>query len=200
MDSGGLGFRGTVLAGLVVAIVAPAILAGASWVFNFHHQAWLIVLAVSQWIGSVLAYSVPVPIVLLVIFAGFALYVGRGAVLRKREAQAERAVASTAWPADSRAVVKAEPAPPTDNEIAVLRLLARADGKWMGVMELARRAALANLITEQALDRLRDRGFLKWSAGMGVLSYRLSPEGRDYAIANGYVPPPPTVSERRALR
>src|SRR5690348_6410348 len=119
MDSGGLGFRGTVLAGLVVAVLAPAILAGASWLFGFHHQAWLAVVTTAHVVGDALAYSVPVPVALLVIFAGFVFYVWRGAVLRKRGARAKQ----TAVASRTTAAV-AEPTPLSDNEIKVVRLLA----------------------------------------------------------------------------
>lgn len=200
MDSRGLEFWRTVWGNILAGLAVLVITAAASWVFGFHHQARLVIVAVTNWLWKVLMYPVSVPGVLLVIFAGFVLYAWWRAVLRKREVLAEQVMASKVHSAEARATVNAESAPLTDNEMAILRLLARADGKWVGIMELARRAALANLITEQAIDRLRDRGFLKHSVGMGTSSYRLSPAGRDYAIARGYVPPPPTVAERRALR
>lgn len=192
MGSDGLGFRGTVLAGLVVA----AIVAVATWLLGFLPQAWGGVVVAARWLGRALAFSVPVPVVVLVIFAGFALYVWRSAVLRKREARAHKVVESK--PREATAV---ESAPLTDNEVSIIRLLAGADGKWMTLFELARRAALANLVTEQAVDRLLERDFLKQTVSMerGRM-YCLSRTGRDYAIAEGYVrKPTPAATFRRTL-
>lgn len=194
MDSGGLGFWRTVWASILAGVAVVAIVAAASWAFGFHHQVWLAIVAVVGWLWGVLAYSVPVPVSLLAIFAGFVLYVWRSAVLRKREPLAER----TAESAHAAATV-AQSAPPSDNEIKVVRLLAMADGKSMTRNELAPRAALSNLVTDQAIERLLNRKFVVQIINTAYRqAYILSPEGRDYAIAEGYVRRPLAATAPRA--
>jgi len=58
----------------------------------------------------------------------------------------------------------------------------------MTLAELARRASLPNLITEQAIERLLNRKLLAQTVNYTYgRVYRLSPTGRDYAIAEGFV-------------
>jgi hypothetical protein len=151
----------------------------------------LIVGAVAGWVWGVLAYSVPVPAVVLVMLAGFVLYLWRRAALPKRAVQTER----------TAQIAVAEPAPLTDNEIIVVRLLARADGECVTPLQLAARAALSNLVMDQTLERLVNRKFLAPMFNrMHQRAYHLCPAGRDYAIAAGYVRTPIAASVPRPVR
>jgi hypothetical protein len=174
-----------VMIGALGSVLGGLLLAALSWVFGFHHAIWVWIVDVAQWLWFVLTFPVPVPVIVLAIFAGLGLYVWRDAVLRKR---ARSTVAPKSREAASTAV---EPAPLTDNEVSIVRLLAGADGRWMSISELASRAALAKLVMEQAIDRLGGRGFLRdVSSPRKGKVYRLSPAGRDYAITAGYVRQP----------
>lgn len=196
MDSGGLGFWGTVWAGVVVA----AIVGIASWLFSFHHAAWLWMATVASSIWTALIFPVPVSVV--VIFAAAFLYLWRRG--RRRTVVATSAgnrspsivgplVAADSFeeqdePAKPAPIATGGPAPLTVNEISIVRLLAGADGKSMTLAELARRASLPNLITEQAIERLLNRKLLAQTVNYTYgRVYRLSPTGRDYAIAEGFV-------------
>lgn len=199
MDSDGLGFWRTVWGNILAGVAVVAIVAAAPWVFGFHHKAWLVIAGVVGWLWGVLTYSVPVPVVVLLLFAGLGVYLWRSLVLQKQAVRelTEHQMHSSA----ATARTKAEPAPLSDNEGAIVRLLARADGKGVTAGELAQRAALAKLVAEQALDHLRARGFIKEVVSWEYARlYSLSPAGRDYAIDKGYVPQPLTAAARRALR
>lgn len=186
MKSAGLGFWGTVGAGLVVA----AVVAGVPWIFGFHHAAWLWITAAARSAWAALVFPLPIPAWLAAVFVAAFLYLLRWRI---------RHVSRSPVPATLPAVVVDEPPPMTDNETVLLRLLARADGVAMNAHELAQRAALAKLVTNQTLDKLRGRGLTREFGGwQGVLLYSLTPAGRDYVIDKGYVPRAPTVAERRA--
>lgn len=188
MDIKGIG-KGALIAALGTA-GGTLILTALSWAFGFHHAIWV-------WIVSVAIYPVPAWVLVPIgIFLGVVIVLWRAA-----ESQISDGNARADTPTESAASVLSETAPLTENETTIVRLLARADGNLMSASELARRASLAKLVTDQTLDQLRARGFTKeiisWE---GVRLYGLSPAGRDYAITKGYVPAAPTAAERRALR
>lgn len=198
MDSGNLGFWGTVWAGVVVASIVGV----ASWLFSFHHAAWLWVASVASGIWAALIFPVSVPVSVVVIFAAAFLYLLRRGRRRTFAATTtgDRSptivgplVAADSFeeqdePAKPAPLATGGPAPLTDNEISIVRLLAGADGKSMTLAELARRASLPNLITEQAIERLLNRKLLAQTVNYTYgRMYRLSPTGRDYAIAEGFV-------------
>jgi hypothetical protein len=192
MNSGGLGFWGTVWAGVVVA----AIVGIASWLFSFHHAAWLWMASVASGIWTTLIFSVPVPVSVVVIFAAAFLYLWRRG--RRRTVAATSAgnrspsivgplVAADSFEEQDKPV---RPATLTDNEIEIVRVLAKADGRRMTKEGLARAAGLPNLFAEQAIDRLSGRNLLHQVSTLDRVAYYLSPAGRDYAIAEGYVARP----------
>lgn len=72
--------------------------------------------------------------------------------------------------------------------MAVIRALVAADGQWLRVDHIAPRIQASRLLTEQVLERLLNRKLiLEASNYIHGSSFRLSPEGRDYAINQGYV-------------
>ena len=76
----------------------------------------------------------------------------------------------------------------TENELRVVRLLAAADGRWVNLNEIAVDIRLSRLLTEQSLENLFAKGFLRDSHNyLHGTSFRLSSEGRDYAIEQGLV-------------
>lgn len=177
MDSSGLGFRGTVLAGLVVAAVVGIV----TWLLGFLPQAWRGIVVVAHWLWRVLAYSVPVPVVVLVIIAGFGLYAWRKLATSARVQPAESV--SFDDPSANDAVALSA------NETLVVCLLARADGEWMRLESIASKLNLPNLLVEQALERLLARGLIRHQNHVleGPL-FRLSSTGRDLAIDENFIP------------
>lgn len=76
----------------------------------------------------------------------------------------------------------------SETELVVIRLLAAADGRWAGIEEIASEAHLSRLLTEQALEKLFAKGFLRDTHNyLHGTTFRLSSAGRDYAIEEGFV-------------
>lgn len=76
----------------------------------------------------------------------------------------------------------------TENEEALVRVLANGDGRWFQIEELAATTGMRGLLVEQGLDGLLQRKFLAQSHNyIHGTSYRLSAKGRDYVIGQGYV-------------
>lgn len=137
MDFKGIG-KGALIAALGTA-GGTLILTALSWAFGFHHATWLAIKSASSSIGGALVFPIPLPAwVVAVVVAAF-LYLLRWRV---------RHVFRRTIPATLPAAVVDEPPPLTDNETALIRLLARADGTSMNASELATRAALAKLVTD----------------------------------------------------
>lgn len=178
MDSAGI-WKGVLIATLGT-VAGGLALTALSWLFGFHHAAWLWMVSTAGSIGDVLVFPLPIPVwcVALSVVAFFDLL---WFVWRIRGP----AAASTTF--DKKPAPVYAPAL-SDNEITVIRLLAMADGRAMTLASLARRAALSNLVTDQAIERLVNRKFLEDSINDEYMqTYCLSPAGRDYAIAEGYV-------------
>lgn len=74
------------------------------------------------------------------------------------------------------------------HELSVLRALAHADGADLKIDRLTGQTGTKRLLIEQALDRLRDRGYLEdhYNALSGR-SYSLTPAGRDAVIGRDVV-------------
>jgi hypothetical protein len=61
-------------------------------------------------------------------------------------------------------------------------------GRWLGIEHISSRIQASRLVTEQAVERLLGRKMLFESLNyIHGSTYRLSPEGRDYAIEQGMV-------------
>lgn len=159
MDLKGIG-KGALIAALGTA-GGTAIIAAASWAFGFHHQVWLWIAGAVGSIRDAFMYPVTVPAGLIAAGVLYALMVVRFWWLAEGRASEGGLPNAQDTPATASPDVAPEPPPLTDNETAIVRLLARADGACMTVFELAPRAALSNLVTEQTIDRLSARGFMK---------------------------------------
>lgn len=76
----------------------------------------------------------------------------------------------------------------SENEILIIKTLAKADGQYMKLGEISILLNKPKLIIEQAIDSLDSKDYLYSSLNMlHGTSYRLSDKGRDYAISNGYI-------------
>lgn len=177
MDSAGIG-KGVLIAtlGTVAGGIVLQHLGYLSMVVHWIAEAFV-------WLWHALTFPVPVPIVVLLAASGVLVYafhrVRKVVVLRQQDRPAGKPPVPPADP-------PAKPAPLTDNELAIVRLLTDADGMWLTVHEIAQRVRLRNYVTDQAIDRLVARGFLAHSVGGAGRVYRLSATGRDFAIAQGF--------------
>jgi predicted transcriptional regulator len=178
VDSAGI-WKGVLIAALGT-VAGGLALTALSWAFGFHHAVWVWIVSMAGSIGDALAFPLPVP-VWLVALSVVAFFDLMRFVWRIRRPTAARTTLD-----DERTPVKASA--PSDNEITVVRLLAMADGKSMTLPNLASRAALSNLVTDQAIERLVNRGFVIQILDTTYQqAYLLTSAGRDYAIAEGYV-------------
>lgn len=74
------------------------------------------------------------------------------------------------------------------NEESIIQLLAEADGRWLSLVLIAEHLHLSNLIVEHSIDSLIGKGMLVDKIDMlNGAKFRLSTDGRDYAINKGYV-------------
>lgn len=75
----------------------------------------------------------------------------------------------------------------TDNEILVVRMLARADGQWLGMEQIAEQMQKSRLVTEQTLEQLLRKNLIidRQNYIYGP-TFRLSSFGRDYSIQEGF--------------
>lgn len=175
-----MGFRSTVIAGVLSTLIAAFI----SWLLGFWPTvwswSWLSAAKAAFW--SAVTYSVPVPAgivvpVVIVLIYPLALNLFRARV-------------STAALTTEHSLSRAEQAPLvlSENELKVVRLLAAVDGQWVGQSDIASEVRLSQLLTEQALEKLFERGFLRDRHNyLHGTSFRLSSEGRDYAIEKDLV-------------
>jgi hypothetical protein len=133
-------------------------------------------------IRSGITYPIQVPAVLLVL--GLSLLVVALAFLLYLQVRTHAAAAR------ALAIFNAHPAsvaPLSDNENKVVAVLAAADGKRLYVSQVAERARLSNLLTQQAISSLSGRDFVNDSLAMGGALFFLSAKGVDYAVSRGYV-------------
>lgn len=128
-----------------------------------------------------LSYSVPMPMSVLVLLMFLLMYV----VYRLRSISSHPG-ASTIDGASKKSTLRLSEI--SEKELAVMRMLAAADGQWLGIEHISSRIQAPRLLTEQTIERLLARELLLQSMNyIHGSSFRLSPLGRDYAIDQGYV-------------
>ena len=176
MSGGGLGFRGTVIASVLSALIVTLL----TWLFGFWPAIWSWIVktgaAVLEWIS----YSIPIPIGLLVLLGGVLIYTLSRTPNRPIAINGDEYV-----PVQNEAASKPSL---SANEEQIVRFLAAADGKWARVEDVSYGLGLSQLIAEQALEKLLSRGFLRESHNyVDGTTLRLSSSGRDFAIEQGYV-------------
>lgn len=171
-----MGFRSTVLAGVLSTLIAAFI----TWLLGFWPTVWAWVGNASSAIWAVAAYVIPVPTGVLVLLGVVLTY-----LCARKPSGAKAAVSTPSRPLEQTARDLPQL---SENELAVIRLLAAADGRWAGIEEIASVAQLSRLLTEQALEKLFAKGFLRDRHNyLDGTSFRLSSAGRDYAIEQGFV-------------
>lgn len=173
-----LGFRATVVAGVLSTLIA----AFATWLLGFWPAAWAWFSAtaatIASTVWSLVAYVVPVP---LGVLAPLGLVLTYYFVRKVPKVSASTTETSTVQTQQEATTL-------SENELKVVRLLAAADGQWAKLNEIAADIRLSRLLTEQALEKLFEKGFIRDSHNyLHGTSFRLSSEGRDYAIEQGLV-------------
>lgn len=173
-----LGFRATVVAGVLSTLIAAFV----TWLLGFWSAAWAwfsaTVATIASTVWSVVAYAVPVPLGVLALLSLVLTYY----FFRKPTKVSVSATETSSVQTEQEATTLSE------NELRVVRLLATADGQWAKLDEIAADIRLSRLVTEQALEKLFKKGFLRDSHNyLHGTSFRLSSEGRDYAIEQGLV-------------
>ena len=183
----GLSFKQTIIAGAGGTILAAVI----TWLFGYLPKVWSWLSATAVTLWNLVSYpiSIPIGIAALFLFPLFWFLANRK-ILPVAPVQTKQ----------SRAAIRIEPIKPvpvvslpipiqlSTYETKVTQLMAAGDGKWMSIYEISRQLNLSNLITEQAVESLFNKRFvMNTHSYLDGTSYRLSSQGRDYAIANGYV-------------
>jgi len=175
MDSGGLGFWRTVCASILAGVAVVAIVAASSWLFGFHHAAWLWITSAGGSIARALVFPIHVPVSVVAAFTAVFLY------LLWR-------VSRPYWAGGDHGL--------SDVGERIIRLLASADGQSILLSDAARRRlGVSNLVAQQARDELAARDLIGCDFMSGDL-INLTPKGREYAIKKGYVRTP--IHERNA--
>lgn len=158
----GLGFWASVLSGVLALVVGSIVLA-------FVQAARQLAVRVLSAIWSALIFPVPIPAALLALLVCIAVF------------------AWWRWYSLQRDTEGLPPAL-SENEVLVIRALARADGTGRRARELADVAHLSVLLTQQALHMLRGRDFVGFNkTQQGRVYYHFTSAGRNYAIDRGYV-------------
>lgn len=169
MSVRGLGFWGTTIAGVISALAATAVM----WLLGFLPQVWAWFAGVAAMFWGWLTVAISVPVSLLLAAGVLLLLIGRA--LSSKEARTPTSQTSVM---KSESTIQLNPL-----DLAVIRLLANADGDWLDLDGIARGIESPRLLTERVLERLMGLNFLidRHNVIYGT-SFRLSSQGRDYAL------------------
>lgn len=172
-----MSFKLTVVSGVISTLLASFF----TWLFGFWPTVWDLITDAASWVWQALTYAASVPISVLAVLLICLLYLSYR--LRLVLAENEESVASSSTAPRMRGQSEM-----SENEFAVVKVLAAADGRWLGIEHISSRIQASRLVTEQAVERLLVRKLLLESHNyIHGSSFRLSPEGRDYAIERGIV-------------
>lgn len=158
------------------AIVTAIVGAGIAWLTGWLPAFWSAVMGVLAWLWSVSTYLIPVPLILVAI-ASVPFIVWFWRHLRHMRN-------------DKRAEVVHQPAqseiPLTDLQDKLLRLLARADGRYIQFDRAASSLNTSRLLVEQAAEILENRGLIDSASDVIHGSHLgLTRAGRDFVIEKG---------------
>jgi hypothetical protein len=171
-----LSFKSSVISGVLSTLIAAFII----WLSGFWSTAWnaLAELISTTWMLLVYPIEIPIgilaPLALYLTYRIFHLYYCQ--VGSDELAVEEPHFQSTSLNANL-----------SENEIALLRLLAAVDGRWIGIEHISSQLMKSKLVTEQTLERALNNGLIFESKNyIHGSTFRLSPQGRDYAIDQGF--------------
>lgn len=172
-----LGFKSTVIAGVISTLLASFF----TWLFGFWPTVWGWLTEATEWAWKALIYAAPVPISVLAALLICLIYLSYrlSSVLAKEEEQTASSYTAPLVHGQSQM---------SEKELDVIKILAAADGRWLGIEHISSRIQASRLVTEQAVERLLVKKMLLESHNyIHGSSFRLSPEGRDYAIEQAIV-------------
>ena len=172
-----MGFKSTVIAGVISTLLASFF----TWLFGYWPTVWDWLTEAAVWAWKALTYAAPVPISVLAALLICLIYLSYrlSSVLAKEEEQTVSSYTAPLVHGQSQM---------SEKELDVVKVLAAADGRWLGIEHISSRIQASRLVTEQAVERLLGRKMLFESLNyIHGSTYRLSPEGRDFAIEQGMV-------------
>lgn len=172
----GLGFWSTAFAGLISAIGAAVVLS----LFGYWHVLWSWVLTAVVVLWRWLSFAVAIPLGIILIIGVIIIW----AFLRWWLHQPKSVVNITSL---SQSSIQPTVGNLADNELLVIRMLARADGQWLGMEQIAAQMQKSMLVTEQTLEQLLRKNLIvdRKNYIYGP-TFRLSSFGRDYSIQEGF--------------
>ncbi len=176
-------------------VIAGGILAAAAvlltYFLNWWPFIWSKLLYIIGAIWKLITYSVNIPAGAILCFFLIVIWLlSREKTVANNIITTNLRQATVLYPTAAKIEAPLAPAKPqfSTNEELVIKILGAADGKWMGIYEIATSLELSHLVTEQAVERLFHLNFLIDSLNyLTGRSFRLSSKGRDYAIEHNYV-------------
>lgn len=165
-----MSFWKTVIAGVVTAVITAVggmLFGFTDLLFRYLGCAWL---AIKQFWG----YTFNISIGFIILF-GIASVVANALFRNYKNSNSKLR---------AKALIKSF----SENEELIIQLLTDFDGRWLSLVLMAEHLHLSNLIVEQSIDSLMGKGMLIDKIDMlNGAKFRLSADGRDYAINKGYV-------------
>ncbi len=179
-----------------IKVIAGGILAAGAVLGAYFMNWWPIILAkmlfIMNAIWKLIVYSVNIPAGVIISLVLIVIW-----LLPRKKNASNNAISTTnprqatiLYPTAAKIETPLAPAKPqfSANEESVIKILAAADGEWMGIYDIVTSLELSHLVTEQAVERIFHMHFLIDSLNyLTCRSFRLSSKGRDYAIEHNYV-------------
>lgn len=171
-----MSFKLSVISGVLSTLIAAII----TWLSGFWSIAWNALCEAASTIWLLLAHPVSIPIGILAPLGFYLTY------LIYRIYHCHSGVnESTSEHSYTKSI--SQQTNISENEIALLKLLAAVDGRWIGIDHISSQLMMSRLVTEQALERVLKKALIFESKNyIHGSTFRLSPEGRDYAIEQGF--------------
>lgn len=155
-----------------MGLAVAAICAICGFAFGIWPAVWAWVASVAVYVWKAATFRVPIPLA-LVLIAGIWVVFTLVRIFRRSYNPLSQEVRTQA--------VKL-----SDNQNAIIRFFADADGRFIQLHWIAEELKLPKLRAGQEVDELCKKQLLA-SLGLAGDIYRLTDAGRDYAIAQGYV-------------
>ncbi len=133
----------SVISNIVGTVVGGLILALLTWLASLFPPLWALIVSAWNWVWSVLALPVSIPLGVLVLMIGVVTLAGVFAARRTKRSRIVR----------QHSMVNEETPSPVPIELSqlergVIRVLAGADGAWLSNVEIAGELRTSNLIIE----------------------------------------------------
>lgn len=172
-----MSFKSSVISGVLSTLIAAIL----TWMFGFWVSVWNFIVETATQAWWAMSYTVSMPVSVLAMQSLFLVY-----LIYQLRSPANQANPLRATSSSNQLMQKQSQM--SKNEVAVLKALAAADCRWLGIDHISSCIQASHLLTEQALERLFVRALLLESKNyIHGSTFRLSSTGRDYAIDQGFV-------------